>query len=295
MQFELTDALIDDILFSMEDQEGNFLLDTLEGTVVHSDLDILEEDPENTRYIDLPPWSSSDGYHLMERFAAGFKNPLVRRELTAALDRGKGVFRAFKDVLNRYPEAEKRWFSFKAHEMKQEIIWWYNALRDKWGLERIGTEPEETEDLIVEDFIFREVHRDDGIAAAELHRQIFEESQKTGNKEADWISREVLKKASDPLGTVKFIAETSSGDFAGYIAVAQQGTILHISALEVMPEFRGLGIGEELFSHILDKLDAQGVSAVTMDLPVESEGFSQVLFRKSFKPYATRYYLCIEK
>jgi hypothetical protein len=31
MQFELTGALIDDILFSMEDQNGIFYLDTREG------------------------------------------------------------------------------------------------------------------------------------------------------------------------------------------------------------------------------------------------------------------------
>jgi GNAT superfamily N-acetyltransferase len=296
MQFELTDALIDDILFSMEDQVGSFLLDTLEGIVVNPEVDSIAEDPENTRYTPLPAWYSSDGYHLMERFAAGFKNPVVREELTVALDRGRGVFRAFKDTLNRYPEAEKRWFSFKEQEMKQEIIRWYNALRDQWGLEQIGSEPEETEDLILEDFIFREPLTKDWIAVEELHRQLLTEYQNPGNqiKSTD-TPPALLKEASGLPGEVQLIAETSSGDFAGYIAIARQGKILEISALEVKPEFRGLGIGEELVSRMLDRIDPPTVSAITMDLPVESEGFSQVLFRKSFKPYATRYYCCAGK
>jgi hypothetical protein len=49
----------------------------------------------------------------MEHFAAGLRNPVVRNELTLALNRGRGVFRAFKDILSRYPETEKLWFSYK--------------------------------------------------------------------------------------------------------------------------------------------------------------------------------------
>ena len=33
MQFELTDVLIDEILFFMEDQSGEFYIDTVEGIV----------------------------------------------------------------------------------------------------------------------------------------------------------------------------------------------------------------------------------------------------------------------
>ena len=31
--------------------------------------------------------------------------------------------------------------------MRREILEWYNALREEWGLERLGEEPEETEVL----------------------------------------------------------------------------------------------------------------------------------------------------
>jgi hypothetical protein len=168
MQFELTEALIDDILFSMEDQEGEFYLDTLEGIVAGGleGPDVFGEEDgggENDgRYIDLPEWDSASGFRLMERFAAGFRNPLVREELTSALGHGKGVFRAFKNTLSRYPETEKLWFAFKEREMKREIIMWYNGLREEWGLEKIGMEPEETGDLVLEDFRFRPFRAEQG-------------------------------------------------------------------------------------------------------------------------------------
>ena len=129
MQFELTDALLDDIIFSMEDQEAIFLIDTQEGMVVIEDEIEVDDDAED-RHIHLPDWDSSDGFRLMEHFAASFRNPLIRNELSSALNQGKGVFRAFKNVLSHHPEAEKIWFSFKEREMKREVVRWYNALRE---------------------------------------------------------------------------------------------------------------------------------------------------------------------
>ncbi|MDR1301329.1 MAG: GNAT family N-acetyltransferase [Treponema sp.] len=290
MRFELTEALTDDLLFSMEDQEGEFLLDTQEGVVVEKGTVFVEDRDTNRgtgRYIALPAWHSADGYRLMERFAAGYKNTLIRTGLTAALAQGKGVFRAFKDTLNGYPEAEKRWFAFKTREMKLKIIRWYNALRDAWGLERIGTEPEETDDLVLEDFMFRKPHSQDLAAAAELHHRIREEGNQPGAA--------CLPEPQDASGGLALVAETGGGDFAGYIATTCIGKTLYIHALEVKPEYRGLGIGEALFSRVLDTLDHAAISRVSMDLPVEAEWFSRVLLRKSFTPWVTRYGLTLKK
>ncbi|GHU62982.1 hypothetical protein FACS189445_6200 [Spirochaetia bacterium] len=180
MQFELTEALVDDIVFTMENQDGIFLLDTVEGTVI-TEGDMDDDDGENDgRFIGLPDWDSSDGYNLMERFAAGFKNKVIRTKLSAALNRGRGVFRAFKDTLANYPDAEKLWFTYKDQEMKRAVIRWYNALREEWGLERIGEEPEETEDLVREDFQFRPPTPADKNKAAELHRLCLVESPAVG-------------------------------------------------------------------------------------------------------------------
>ncbi|MDR0623487.1 MAG: GNAT family N-acetyltransferase [Treponema sp.] len=291
MPFELTEALIDDILFSMEDQGGNFFLDTREGVVAEMTPE-FDGDPETEgeRYISLPQWDSSSGFRLMERFTAALRNPLIREELSGALNRGKGVFRAFKNILGQYPEAEKLWFAFKEREMKREILRWYNGLREEWGLQRIGDEPEETGDLVLEDFRFRAGTAADEPAAAKLHRLCTGElrdaaaEKRTGFPAGDspWVFP----------GDKSLVVETVGGEFAGYIAAAASDLSLHIYALEIRPEYRGLGIGEALITRLLDTIGAdqkEQIRQLSIDLPVTAEGFSRVLLRESFKPCFMRY------
>ncbi|MDR0476250.1 MAG: GNAT family N-acetyltransferase [Treponema sp.] len=284
MQFELSSALIDDILFSMEDQEGEFYVDTRDGTVAGGldfDIDDEEDDYEESRYINLPEWEPSDGYRLMEHFAASFKNPLIQEALREALSQRRGVFRAFKDALGKYPEAEKAWFAYKEREMKKEIIGWYNALREEWGLEKIGSEPEETGDLVLEDFRFRKFKEEDLPAMQELHS--FYEKKNSVSLSAP------LKKTLLP-GDLVFCAESNGNDFAGFASAVLQDNNYHIYCLEVKPEYSGLGIGETLLKRLLENIDSAQFS-VSIDLPENAGNFSRVLLRENFKPCMTRYRL----
>ena len=256
MRFELDKALLDDILFHMENQDGNFLLDIQEGYVINTenneDFDEDFEFDDDERFISLPEWSPSDGFRLMERFAAGLKNPVIRTELSNALDRSRGVFRAFRDVLVRYPETEKQWFNFKEQEMKEEVIAWYNSLREEWGLEPIGCEPEDNTALVLEDFVFKIINECTGVC---------------------------------------LIAETSNGDFAGKICGILDDTVLCINTLEVVSEFRGMGIGKTLLSKVLKKADDSRLD-VTIDVPVESDFFERSLLLENFKPCMKRFIRC---
>ena len=298
MQFELTEALIDDILFSMEDQKGEFFLDTVESMVAGG----AEEDDDDglggKRYVSLPEWDSASGFRLMERFAAGCRNPLVRQELSDALGRGRGVFRAFKDVLGRHGEAEKLWFSYKEKEMRREITRWYNGLREEWGLEKIGEEPEDTGDLVLEDFHFRSFQKEDMIQAEELHRQCLEEFGKTLIETGAGSSAGVLLEQSqifhnlmDSSFRMGLVAEAGNGEFAGYISGTEKDTSYYIQRLELKAEFRGFGLGETLLVKFLETLDPNKVNQVFLDLPSWAEDFSRVLLRESFKPYTVRYWL----
>ena len=304
MQFELTEALIDEILFSMEDQNGEFCLDTVEGVVIGGmdspDISWGEDDGEGgERYISLPEWDSASGFRLMEHFITQLRNPIVREELSSALGRGRGVFRAFKDTLGRYPEAEKLWFSFKENEMKLEIIRWYNGLREEWGLERIGMEPEDTGDLVLEDFRFRPFRQEDLTGAGELHLLCLEEYKKNaaeagqGSSAGAAIGARDFRNLSQPeLSFEKAMtAETGGGEFAGYISGFLRDSIFRIQRLEVKPEYRGLGVGETLLGRFIDSLDTNEVMQVLFDLPSRAEGFSRVLLRESFRPFTVRYCL----
>jgi len=317
MKFELTEALIDEIAFFMEDQSGIFFVDKVKGNVISEDnLDddeqsIDDDDGEGgERYISLPDWDSSDGFRLMEHFAAEFRNPLIREQLTQALDRGRGVFRAFKDILGSYPEAEKLWFSYKEKEMRREIISWYNSLREEWGLEKIGEEPEDTADLVLEDFRFRPYVKDDMANAEELHRLCQEEYEKiledAGFKNsAKNLVREsqafhnlpnnLFNQQSAHTPVTAFIAETGGNEFAGFISGVTKDSVFHIQSLELKPEYRGLGLGEILLGKLIESLDPDEVSQVLVDIPSMVEGFSRVLLRESFKPYAVRYSLDLRR
>ena len=302
MQFELPEALMDDILFAMEDQVGDFMLDTVEAVVIDGleKIDPGECDGEGAlRYICLPPWDSSDGFRLMEQFTARLRNPIVREELTSALSQGRGVFRAFKDTLTRYPEAEKLWFLFKDSEMKKEITGWYNALREEWGLEKIGLEPEETDDLVSEDFRIRPFREEDIPQTEELHCKCLDEYKGKLTENAIGLSlnavlleAQALEKEPSNLPPKNgLVAESRAGELAGYISVKGEERILYVQRLEVSPEFRGLGIGEALLSKVLENIGQEEVDQVFFDLPAGMENFSRVLHRESFKPYMTRYWL----
>jgi len=289
MQFELSSALIDDILFHMEDQHGEFLLDARDGIVVPMD-DFDSDDEDGGRYVSLPEWGPSNGFRLMERFAAGLRNALVRGELSAALDRGRGVFRAFKDTLGRYPETEKLWFAFKDGEMKREVLAWYNALRESWGLELIGEEPEDIAGLALEDFRFRKGTPEDAELAAELRLACMDEYRNAPDGKGS--TAEVLAGMGEWVfpGDISFVAETAGGDFAGYAcAVCPDDASLRICAVEIHGEYRGLGLGKSLVARLLEHSDGQGTARVTIDLPEGQEYFSRVLLREFFRPCVHRY------
>ncbi|MDR2794079.1 MAG: GNAT family N-acetyltransferase [Treponema sp.] len=266
----------------MENQNAEFLLDT-ENSLLLNKNDSARQ-PSNgaapyeaggSRYIAIPEWKPADGFRLMECFAAGFRNPPVRDALHSSLEQGRGVFRAFKRVLSEFPDAEKHWFAFKQRRMRRTVLLWYNALRESWNMEKIGEEPDEIEDLFLEDFIFRAYAANDSEAVKTLHAACCTE------------------KPHD-LGDPVFVAETANHEFAGFIGVKRKETLLYICNLEVRPEYRGLGIGSELCSRLLKNHGQEHVSKVYIDLPVEFEGFSRFLYRSSFKPAVTRYRLDLQ-
>ena len=66
MTFRLTDILIDQILFYMENQGETALVSARGGKIVPVVDDEPELDDEN--YYSLPDWTSADGFELMENF-----------------------------------------------------------------------------------------------------------------------------------------------------------------------------------------------------------------------------------
>ncbi len=281
MEFELTPEIVDEIIFSMEDQTGRFLFDSAELRCA-SGAPAADED----RYYAIPAWDSVSGYRLRERFAAQLRNPIAREEIRDALAAGHGVFRAFKDILKARPEVERLWFQFKTREMRSIVHEWYNALRDYWGLERIGPEPEETAEIVASDFSFRASRVEDRAEGEILDAAILSEV------EGDYpggLARAVefawLVSPSRWGEDSVIVAETAEGDFVGYVAAEPypgDSRLARVTRLSVVSSFRGLGIGKELVARSRASWAARGYRWLLFESPAVPDAFIPALRRAGF-------------
>ncbi|MFI3257618.1 MAG: UPF0158 family protein [Spirochaetales bacterium] len=288
MQFELTDDVINQIIFSMEDQSEQPVFDSVEKkTIEKRSLTSIDTD----RYYDIPVWNSVDGFRVMEHFVCTLNSPIAKKDLCAVLFAGKGVFRNFKDTLKEYPAVENLWFAFKQKAMKKDIIRWYNVLRDSWGLERVEGEPEETDYLVFGDFIFREydAHNDsEHVCVAEQSAlQILENAYDGGLGSIVAQLWKAQKNTTLTEDAVTFICESNDGDFSGMITGApvssQAKTTAVVTTFFILPAWRGLGIGKELFLIFLEELKKRNICWVLVPDMFIPQTFYRVLLRSGFE------------
>ena len=82
----------------------------------------VEWDAEG-RYLPIPRYDSQAGYHDMEAFIEILDDQHDRERLEVAI-RGRGAFRRFRDVLDRYPETEAHWFQFRDAREHNRLMDW---------------------------------------------------------------------------------------------------------------------------------------------------------------------------
>ncbi len=292
--FELNDAAIDAIIFAMEDQEGLRQISIETGAIVLSDASDAA-----VKSVAPPTWSSREGYHLMERFLRTIRNPGPRHELSAALNRGRGVFRAFKEVLVSYPEVDRAFQEFKLRSMREVIRSWYDDLREARGLARLGSEPEETDDLVESDFGIEvgsglEHFRffGDLLAKAEEEAQVLLPAVIVA-REAEILRERMQDKAA---WLCAFISDGEGGTIAAAAALREHvadRSLARIVFLYVLPDFRRAGIGRSLLAALQKSFAAEGNDIIVLDsifLPVdfserlEVSGLSTFGIRGYFQP-----------
>ena len=287
MVFELTDALGEAVAKALENQDKKFLVDAQESALVEEDSSHCSDDE---RFYELPPWDSADGFSLMEDFVNDLHSPLAYTDLQTALHSGKGVFRGFKDVLKRYPLIERRWHYFKSRALLSYVNSWYNSLRESWGLEKLDSEPEETKDLLCDDFTFSEydVAKDRQNALGLLNQAVQEIALEYAADVAQsfgelWQSQFEYN-AQAQKG---FVCKTFGGDFAGCVVWSpcpenSSKTVL-LTGLFVEKKCRGLGIARELFERALDSLQASGAQWVIIANTFVPDLMQGMLNRSGFK------------
>lgn len=307
MEFDLTDELIKQIAFAMENQTELFLFDSEEKLLIKkedlpesyfleekdSDSFIIESQIENRYYI-LPEWNSILGFKMMEKFVSILHNPLARLELKQVLALRKGVFRNFKDTLSEYPEVEKIWYNFKDNEMKKLVLDWYNRHREAWGLDLLPVEFDETESLILEDFLFRLTSFDEEAALIESCQkeflsEILDESrdQNNINEVLAFLWKSFQYSLDQKESKNLFVVETIEKDFAGLAVFFQLPTsrekTLFIPFVYVDKRFRGLGLGNELLQAIIGYAKKQMTWKLVAHNAFIPDVFSRVLLRNGFE------------
>jgi GNAT superfamily N-acetyltransferase len=293
-QFKLTPELIDQIIFAMENQKESFVLDT-ESLVLYtaSSADKSRKD----FLLPVPDWTPSDGYHLMDSFAISLKNPVYRERLREILNSGRGVFRGFKNVLKERSDLENAWFLHKDREMKRRVRNWYAELCEYWGIESLGDEPEEIDDLFLDDFSMELIPSDDEILEqirVSLRNELYRDSP-------EGLKTMLLRHHYDPQRTADLAVGATSpdGSICGVISVyldnEDNKIYAALDSLYVLPEYRGAGIAAGLLDYLLDHCYHNSVETILLILPPEGEVLSRSLERRGFKALGPCLLLNLEK
>jgi hypothetical protein len=82
---------------------------------------------DGTRFVAIPRLESWESCGDMQDFMVTVRDAHLRERLAAAIQ-GRGAFRRFKDVLERYPRQRERWFTFQNDRMIQRAREWLESL-----------------------------------------------------------------------------------------------------------------------------------------------------------------------
>ncbi len=296
MNFFLTEKLQDTIFSAMENQKQKFLVDAGKGILIE-ETDATKAD--NERYYELPKWTSFDGFNIRKEFAEAIRAPFIHDELQTVLHSGRGVFRNFKNVLKQYPEYDRKWHLFKTRKMRNCISLWYNELCEIWGLESLNQEYEETEDLVLHDFVFK--NYDSNKDKQNIQKSLIYMAEQLPEKWSEPVKETVLEqwKYIFEYGTesegIGFSCTTASGQFIGCITASpcppNSNIAVILTSFFVLEEFRSLGIGKELFSLCISDLKKKDFKWVFITDIFLSESMQSVLRRTGFEKIGSGFVL----
>jgi GNAT superfamily N-acetyltransferase len=286
--FELTEKAVEQIVFAMEDQERESVIDLESGDLLPA------EGHAGEGFAKPPVWSSREGFKLMEDFLASVRQPSARSALSAALARGRGVFKAFKAVLAERQDLERAFRDFKIRAMRRTIAVWYDDIREAKGLERLGPEPDDTDELVLSDL-------DIGILGLKEARKflapLLKESEEEGieNLPATLVAFEIgriraeIDGAEDALCAVAYDDEGGAlGAALGFRTVVGERGFGRIVFLMVKKEFRRMGLGSTLLESLTKAFAKEGMPLVILESAFLPSDLGKGLESLGYKPYGLR-------
>jgi ribosomal protein S18 acetylase RimI-like enzyme len=286
--FELTEKVVEQMVFAMEDQESETVVDLESGEVLPA------AGHAGAGYAKPPVWSSREGFKLMEDFLGSVRQPSARSALSAALSRGRGVFKAFKAVLAERQDLERAFRDFKIRAMRRTISEWYDDQREAKGLERLGPEPDDTWELVLSDLDIDIL----GIKAAKKFvAPLIDEAEEEGIETlpAALVAFECRKvraeidAAADALCAVAYDGEGGAlGAALGFRTIADDRGFGRIVFLMVKKEFRRMGLGRTLLESLTKAFTAEGMTLVVLDSALLPPDFGKGLESLGYESFGLR-------
>ena len=294
MTFDLSDELVSNIISAMDNQDSVFVVDATNAVLVE------EQPSDEERYYGLPEWNSADGFEVRESFVNQLHSPLVREELQNVLHSGRGVFKNFRNVLKEYPEIDKRWHIYKHRMMSARINEWYNSLREIWGLEKLDQFTETDDELVHDDFSFKEYNSSEDDKKILLNISVTTFGDEDLPSEVNnavygmWRNQFLNGSSTEQSG---YVCYSFSEEFAGCITaspcLSKQDKIMFLTSLFVPESFRGLGICTELISMYVAKLQSDGKKWLIIPQSITPEILQPLLIRTGFKKISSGYLLSL--
>jgi GNAT superfamily N-acetyltransferase len=286
--FELSEKVVEQVVFAMEDQESASVVDLESGEVLPA------AGLKGEFYVMPPAWSSREGFRLMEEFLASVRQPSARRELSGALARGRGVFKAFKAALAEHVELERAFRDFKIRAMRRTIAAWYDDLREARGLERLGPEPEDTDELLSSDLDIILINLEEARALLMPFLDDAEE-ESAENLPASLAAYEIgrlradIASAPDALVAIADDGEGGAlGMALGFRTTVGERGFGRIAFLTVKREFRRMGLGTALLGALTKAFEAEGLNLVTLDSAFLPHELGESLAALGFVSYGLR-------
>lgn len=244
--FKLSKDTISEIIFAMENDTGQAFVRLSDGRVIFPEASD-EEIPTEEGADDLanpPEWSSAQGFRVMESFAESCKDQELKKELFRVLRLRRGVFKAFKESLRRYPEDCDRFYAYKDAAMEARVREWYAQLRSSWdgvdqGLDELGQEA-----FLLEDWGFPEAMEainalfDSGDMDVEAEREDILDYIRDQAREPATLRCRALRLNEGPGGRLAGIA------FSRPLSCGRGASFCFF--LWLRPEYRDLGLAERL-------------------------------------------------
>lgn len=275
--FQLTPEIIDMIIFGMENQSDEYCVDIKTGDVI-SETQAYEECEDkdiDTFVIPVPDWLPADGFQLMESYVASLHNPIHKESLRKVLSAGRGAFRNFKNIVKEHESLTQQWYLHKEKVMRSRVVEWYNINSEILKYSDIDENTDETENLILTDFVFNvDCSKWENLTNEKSDESIRESLGDQEELLAEYlISRNRSSFNIPGKIPVSVCAETADGEFAGCISgeMVETGVtrrlVVIANVIWVEKKFRGMGLARHLIDDFSKNAIARKAERIIFELP----------------------------